>query len=360
MSKFKILVVEDSESLREEISFILNMEGFEVFEAADGKIGLEMAVKYEPDLIISDIQMPIMDGFELIKNLQLNLKTALIPVIFLTAKTTFDDIRKGMNLGGADYLTKPFLAEDLVNSIKGRLKNKKLVKHRLDKVSLDIGSRIPEELKSPLHEIIGYSYLMKENEGDFSEVEKSDMLEAIHSNANTLLDHVENYLFYTELELVYKGFKKNQVNITSLNVDKILNQSIERKKSKHPLIDYKFISTFKKNYDFFEKHLEKLISGLLNWVSASIKSGSVLMVESGVKKKGLKIIISFEKKNLVNEEVFKKQTAIIQGVPDYKNLNITMLHLIIVFNNGTINVYEGDGKKWIEIFFGPDHKKIKK
>ena len=118
---FKILIVEDTLTIREEIHDILVMEGYIVFEAENGGIGFEIALKERPDLIISDILMPKLNGFEMYKKLQNNKTTKLIPLIFLSAKAEKSDIRAGMNLGAEDYLTKPIDVEDLLNTVKIRI-----------------------------------------------------------------------------------------------------------------------------------------------------------------------------------------------------------------------------------------------
>ena len=121
---YKVLVVEDTLSIREEINDILLMEGYVVFQAENGRTGFEMALKETPDLIVSDILMPVLNGFEMFEKLQEDKKTMNIPLIFLSAKAEKKDIRIGMNLGAEDYLTKPINTIDLVNSIENKIKKK--------------------------------------------------------------------------------------------------------------------------------------------------------------------------------------------------------------------------------------------
>ena len=118
---YKVLIIEDTLAIREEIYDILLMEGYEVFQAENGLIGFEVAMKEHPDLIISDILMPALNGFEMFEKLQENKKTASIPLIFLSAKAEKEDIRTGMNLGAEDYLTKPLNINDLLSAIEKKL-----------------------------------------------------------------------------------------------------------------------------------------------------------------------------------------------------------------------------------------------
>ncbi|MEL7240985.1 MAG: EAL domain-containing response regulator [Cyanobacteria bacterium J06643_5] len=117
----KILVIEDEESVRENILDLLEAESFETLAAANGKIGIDLAVSEVPDLILCDLMMPNIDGYEVLKKLNLQASTATIPFIFLTARTAKADIRQGMNLGADDYLTKPFTRSELLNAVVSRL-----------------------------------------------------------------------------------------------------------------------------------------------------------------------------------------------------------------------------------------------
>ncbi len=117
----KLLLIEDNEELRENTSEILELAGYEVFEAENGKVGVEQALTHIPDLIICDIMMPELDGYEVLHLLSKNPKTAVIPFIFLTAKSEKTDFRRGMSLGADDYITKPYKKLDLLETIEKRL-----------------------------------------------------------------------------------------------------------------------------------------------------------------------------------------------------------------------------------------------
>src|SRR5688500_2594029 len=118
----RILLIEDNREVRENTSEILSLANYEVLVAENGKIGVDLAQRQKPDLIICDIMMPELDGYGVLHILSKNEQTAAIPFIFLTAKTEKTDIRKGMNLGADDYLTKPFDDTDLLNAIEARFR----------------------------------------------------------------------------------------------------------------------------------------------------------------------------------------------------------------------------------------------
>ena len=137
MSNTQILVIEDEKALRENISEIIAHYGFRVICTPTGEEGITMALEYIPDIIICDIMLPGIDGFEVFARIKQIPQLSSTAFIFLTAKSTRSDTRIGMNMGADDYLTKPFTKEELVNSIRARLeKLSKKNKHQLEKDEL--------------------------------------------------------------------------------------------------------------------------------------------------------------------------------------------------------------------------------
>jgi CRP-like cAMP-binding protein/CheY-like chemotaxis protein len=116
-----ILLIEDNDAIRENTAEILELTGYTVLTAENGKIGVEKALATRPDLVICDIMMPVLDGYGVLHIFNKNPQLAGIPFIFLTAKTERTDFRKGMELGADDYLTKPFDESELLSAIEGRL-----------------------------------------------------------------------------------------------------------------------------------------------------------------------------------------------------------------------------------------------
>ena len=118
----KILVIEDNIEVRENIVEILELYGYEVEEAENGKIGVRKALSNPPNLILCDVMMPELDGFGVLNILSKKQETSSIPFVFLTAKSEKEDWRRGMNLGADDYITKPFFKDELLQVIEIRLK----------------------------------------------------------------------------------------------------------------------------------------------------------------------------------------------------------------------------------------------
>ena len=124
----KILLIEDNDDVRENTAEILELSNYQVIVAENGKTGIEKALEHLPDLIICDIMMPVLDGYGVLHALHKNDELKNTPFIFLTAKTERGDLRKGMESGADDYITKPFSGTELLNAVDSRLKKVDLLK----------------------------------------------------------------------------------------------------------------------------------------------------------------------------------------------------------------------------------------
>ena len=123
----KILLIEDDQIVRDNTAEILQLANYEVLTADNGKTGLEKANVFKPDLIICDILMPELDGYGVMQIAMRNKDLQRIPIIFMSAKTKHEDIRKGMDLGASDYITKPFEESELLSAVATRLKRKAIM-----------------------------------------------------------------------------------------------------------------------------------------------------------------------------------------------------------------------------------------
>ena len=126
----KVLLIEDDTTLRENTAELLELENYKVIKASNGKDGLDFAKKELPDVIVCDIMMPKLDGYGVLEGLSKSERTKYIPFIFLSAKTERKDVRKGMNLGADDYITKPFEEEELLTAIESRLAKAAILKEQ--------------------------------------------------------------------------------------------------------------------------------------------------------------------------------------------------------------------------------------
>lgn len=144
MSKKKILIIEDNIEVRENLEEILELYGYEVDLAEDGKVGVDKAIASPPDLILCDVMMPRLDGFGVLNIIAKKPETASIPFIFLTAKAEKADFRRGMNLGADDYIAKPFYKDELLSVIETRLKKSEKLKQQFDGTAQGLSAFINE------------------------------------------------------------------------------------------------------------------------------------------------------------------------------------------------------------------------
>lgn len=202
----KILVIEDDENIRGNIAEILEDEGWEVIEAEHGAIGVKRARECLPRLIVCDVMMPELDGYEVLAALRQDMATATIPFIMLTAKADKSDVRLGMNLGADDYLTKPFKREELIEAVKVRLQKREVIakqsEQKLDELRSNLTRSLPHELLTPLNGIISYSQLLQEEYSSMEPEEIHEMLETIHQSGKRLYRLTHNYLLYANLEIL--------------------------------------------------------------------------------------------------------------------------------------------------------------
>ncbi len=124
-----ILIIEDNVNIREDTAELLGLAGYNVITAENGKIGLELAIKNHPDLIICDIIMPELDGYGVLRAIENIPEIAATPLIYMTAKTEKEDFRFAMDLGADDYLTKPFSGDSLLKVVSARVKRSKMIKN---------------------------------------------------------------------------------------------------------------------------------------------------------------------------------------------------------------------------------------
>src|SRR5450432_3215279 len=131
----RVLLIEDNDEIRENTAEILELANYKVDTASNGKLGVEMALEFTPDLIICDVMMPVLDGYGVLHLLQKNEILKNIPFIFLTAKAERGDFRKGMEMGADDYITKPFSDIELLTAIESRIKKAALLQKNFEEAN---------------------------------------------------------------------------------------------------------------------------------------------------------------------------------------------------------------------------------
>lgn len=198
-----VLVVEDEPSVLEIITFLLEEEQLRVLQAHDGKAALSLLEEVRPDLIVSDIKMPGMDGFTLCKHVRANPTLSHIPFIFLTGRGDRVDVRRGMRLGADDYLTKPFEPEELLSAVQVRLRRAAEAQAAITRAETDLQDAtiraLTHEFRTPLSLIVGYTDLMEASGQEMSEADFQAVLQGLHEGSRRLMNLVEDFLLLGRL-----------------------------------------------------------------------------------------------------------------------------------------------------------------
>jgi len=222
----KILIIEDNKQVRENIVEILESEGYEMYQADGGISGIDISKRVQPDLVICDIMMPEMDGFEVLENMRKNVLTSNIPFIFLTAKDTRDDLRKGMQLGADDYISKPFTIEEILYAVTTRLERikefKRKSEEKLNELTLNMGVPVAKELSEPLRAIIGFSSMILTESSHLSKNEIVEFISLIYNAGVRLNKIVTKTMLYYRLE---------SLSVQNDDIEGLFNMTIEDPKT---------------------------------------------------------------------------------------------------------------------------------
>jgi signal transduction histidine kinase len=199
-----ILLLDDDETIRSTFSLALRHHGYRVIEASSGDVGLELARKHLPDLILSDISMPGSDGQAVLQSIRQDPELSSKQVVLMTGQTHLVTPRRGMELGADDFLVKPISLADLLSCIDARLKRAqvhwRVEDQALSKLRATLHSTLPHELFTPLGGIIGLAGILQSGHAQFSSEEVAELLADINSSALRLHRTLRNYLMIFDLE----------------------------------------------------------------------------------------------------------------------------------------------------------------
>lgn len=224
-----ILIVDDIPKNLQVLSNILNAEGYQISFASNGEQAISVVNTTAPDLILLDIMMPEMDGYEVCEKLKADDKTAHIPIIFLTGKAESEDIVRGLKLGAVDYITKPFNSAELLSRVRTHLELKlsrdAIVKYnseleeaqkelRLLNASKDkFFSIISHDLRGPFSGFLGLSELLAEEYDDLEKEDISQIAESMNKAAKRLFSFLENLLDWSRSQMGRMDFNPMQLDL---------------------------------------------------------------------------------------------------------------------------------------------------
>ena len=205
----KILAVDDDRVNLRILGGILRTEGYALTEAASGEQAIEAYAKVAPDLVLLDVMMPGIDGFETCRRLRKIYGDKCAPVIFITAKNESDDVVEGLGAGGVDYLPKPFKPKEVLARIRSHLQNRILSEQRemlvaqLSKANSDKNKFLgmaAHDLRNPLASIRGLAEFLRDGTVGPLNPEQVDLLNTIHSASQQMLDLVNELLDLATIE----------------------------------------------------------------------------------------------------------------------------------------------------------------
>jgi two-component system sensor histidine kinase/response regulator len=221
----RILVVDDEELVRTTMAEILQEEGYELDVADDGEHGLTRVRALRPDLIICDVNMPGMDGYQMLHALQSDPDLATIPFLFLTGYSDVQHFRHGMKLGADDYLTKPVSSTDLISAVRKRLAKHRAVRaqteRKLDELRANVTLALPHELRTPLHTILSYAGLLIKDHESVTPGDVATLGRTIQRSAEALQRLIENFIIVAQLEVIASD-QRQMAEMRSMQTEDVL------------------------------------------------------------------------------------------------------------------------------------------
>jgi CheY-like chemotaxis protein len=356
-----ILIIEDDDEIRENIENILARNSYDVITASNGLIGLELAITNNPDLIICDVMMPGLDGFEVLQSLQNDIKTSNIPFLFLTARSSKEDIRQGMNLGADDYLTKPFEYSELINAVNSRLKKNEskdiAFREKVEELANTVHRYIPHEIRTPILTIIGNSELIQKNFDKLNKIKIIEMTQDIEDEANRLLSLFERFILLSELQMILANQEDlNEIKSNKTDLSELIIKSIgERKVKKYSRFQDLKIYTNNYKLAISEPHFERAIREVMD--NAFKFSNTGTMVELFTTKMNNQVTFTIkdygigiskeEIKKLGTFSQLKRNTIEQKGV----GLGLAIVRLIVQIYDGELIIKSNDKFTTVELTF---------
>jgi two-component system, sensor histidine kinase and response regulator len=200
----RILVIDDAPEILELVAEAVSENGWKALPASSGEEGLALARAQDPDLVLCDIQLPGINGYEVLKQIRAHPATATKPFVFLSGVVDRAYVRQGMELGADDYIEKPFTVAELIRALEARFQKEaellRKAEQRFNELRTNLTLALPHELVTPLNSIIGFSSLLVD--GNMPKGEALECARHIRDAADRLQRLIENFLFYAQLELI--------------------------------------------------------------------------------------------------------------------------------------------------------------
>ncbi len=295
----KILIIDDNIVVLKTIASMVKNAGFEVISTNSGNEGITMAIEKQPDIILCDIEMPDLNGYDVLISLLNDIKTSSIPFIFMTAaRKKKTEQRFGMTLGADDYLTKPFTEEELISSINSRLKKRKITlrenEEKMEKLRSNIVYALPHEFRTPLTTILMSSNFLEQRAEKLDTDEIIKISSRINKAGRKLQRLLENFLLYTQIEVI----KSDEDKLKLLNekiTDKpsiIINNIAKRISEENNRTNDLQVNTIDIPLNITQENLEKIIIEILDNAFKFSDKGSQVSVNTEIVDNSYQITIT--------------------------------------------------------------------
>ncbi|MGD8625307.1 MAG: response regulator [Anaerolineae bacterium] len=286
-----ILVVEDEPHILDIVTYFLESDGYRVIQAQGGQTGLTLVAEHSPDLIISDVNMPGMDGFVFCEHVRANPQFSHIPFIFLTARGERADMRRGMALGADDYVIKPFEPEDLLSAVNVRLTRVAETQAAIHQAGADLQDQIirtlTHEFRTPLALVMGYTELLENNDEEMDPHEFSRVLEGLHTGSSRLMALVEDFLLLSKLQAGVIAREVEHNPIEPIPPDPVVRLVVQEAEAQAAARKVSLITDCQASgirLAIIEGHLADIVRRLLdNAIKFSKRQGGTVRVSTQVK-----------------------------------------------------------------------------
>jgi two-component system, sensor histidine kinase and response regulator len=350
----KILVIEDDSMIRGRIVDTLELEddGYTVFSAVNGREGVTLAKQEMPDLVITDIMMPLLDGYGVLAELRAFAPTALTPCIFLSAKADHDHIRAGMTLGADDYLAKPFSVTELLQSVRTQISKRESQKvqaeARISTMRSQLSASLPHEFRTPLSSILGFAELLREYQ-NLQPDEVFMAVEQIRTNAHRLQRLSENFLMYAQVEMFMDDAqRRNELgNAITVLAEDAIERTVNTKAEEYQRPSDVQVNLEAVTLAITPPHLLKIIEELLDNALKFSKPNSAISVRGIKHESQYELIIADHGRGMIPEQIasigaymqFDRKAYEQQGA----GLGLILVKRLVEIYNGTFAIRAEDG-----------------
>lgn len=339
----KILVIDDQPDVVEMIAYVLEAEGYQVVSALSGRNGLDRAREYQPDLILCDVMMPGLNGYDVLEEVRGDLQLSATPFIFLTAKASTEDLRTGMRLGADDYLTKPFSADELVAAIETRIRKhvsmQERFEQRIELLRQGLSTTLPHELRTPLTLILAHTSLLLEAYDSFDRDSILDSLKAVNEAGLRLHRLLENLLIYVEMS----GDATLPIEHPNIeNAGDIATEAARRVAENHKRALDLNLRIENESLHVHGFHLRKIVEELVDNAFKFSQKGTPVHVSFVQEADSMVLTVEDQGRGMSEEEVEKLDAYVQFSRSRFEQqgtgMGLTVVKAIVKLYNGTVDV----------------------